>query len=156
MSAQMRPQALAVQARPMTQADLPEIMAIEQQAYEFAWTEAVFSDCLQVGYCCWVFVEGAALRGYAIVAVALDEAHLLNLCVHPLWQNRGIGRTILLHVLELARTHGACRVFLEVRPSNDAAVHLYYDLDFYLIGRRRAYYPAADGREDALVLSRSL
>ena len=58
-------------------------------------------------------------------------------------------------VIEAIR-HGAVRVFLEVRPSNPAAIALYHDEGFNEIGRRPRYYPAHDGREDAIVMAREL
>jgi ribosomal-protein-alanine N-acetyltransferase len=53
-------------------------------------------------------------------------------------------------------SHGAARMFLEVRPSNVAARALYERTGFQPIGRRPRYYPARDGREDAIVMSAEL
>jgi ribosomal-protein-alanine N-acetyltransferase len=47
-------------------------------------------------------------------------------------------------------------VFLEVRPSNPAAIRLYQSHGFAQIGVRRGYYQALDGREDAVVLRKVL
>jgi len=142
--------------RPMTEADLPRVMEIERAAYEFPWTEGIFRDCLRVGYCCWVLEEAGRLRGYGIMSVGAGEAHLLNLCIAPEAQRRGLGRRLLRHLLALARYHGAATVLLEVRKSNRRALRLYRGMGFREIGLRRGYYPAAQGREDALVLARRL
>ena len=154
MSAVPEPRPLRV--RPMTEADLPRVMEIERAAYEFPWTEGIFRDCLRVGYCCWVLEEGEAIRGYGVMSVGAREAHILNLCIAPPVQRRGLGRRLLRHLLALARYHGAATVFLEVRMSNRAALRLYRAMGFREIGLRRNYYPAARGREDALVLARPL
>ncbi len=146
----------AVRVRPMTEADLVTVMAIERAAYEFPWTEGIFRDCLRVGYCCWVLEEAGAVRGYGIMSVGAGEAHLLNLCIAPEVQRRGLGRRLLRHLLALARYHGASTVLLEVRKSNRRALRLYRGMGFREIGLRRDYYPAAQGREDALVLARRL
>ena len=146
----------AVRVRPMTEADLVTVMAIERAAYEFPWTEGIFRDCLRVGYCCWVLEEAGVLRGYGIMSVGGGEAHLLNLCIAPEVQRRGLGRRLLRHLLALARYHGASTVLLEVRKSNRRALRLYRGMGFREIGLRRDYYPAAQGREDALVLARRL
>lgn len=142
--------------RPMREADLPAVMAIEQRAYAFPWTQGVFRDCLLANHPSWVLVEGGHIIGYAVLSVAADEAHVLNLCTSPDMQGRGHGRRLLRALLQLARGRGAHRVFLEVRPSNAPAIALYHDEGFNEIGRRPRYYPARDGREDALVMALEL
>ena len=142
--------------RPMREADLPAVMAIEQRAYAFPWTQGVFRDCLLANHPSWVLVEGGHIIGYAVLSVAADEAHVLNLCTSPDVQGRGHGRRLLRALLQLARGRGAHRVFLEVRPSNAPAIALYHDEGFNEIGRRPRYYPARDGREDALVMALEL
>ena len=66
--------------RPMREADLPAVMAIEQRAYAFPWTQGVFRDCLLANHPAWVLVEDGHVIGYAVLSVAADEAHVLNLC----------------------------------------------------------------------------
>lgn len=144
------------QLRPMRVTDLTEVMLVERAAYAFPWTEGVFRDCLRVGYCCWVLVNDGELAGHAILSVAAGEAHLLNLCVAPSMQTRGHGRGLLDHMLGVARAHGARRVFLEVRPSNPVAARLYERAGFARVGLRKDYYPDVDGRENAIVMSRTL
>ena len=142
--------------RPMREADLPAVMAIEQRAYAFPWTQGVFRDCLLANHPAWVLVEDGHVIGYAVLSVAADEAHVLNLCTAPEVQGRGHGRRLLRALLQLARGRGAQRMFLEVRPSNGPAIALYHDEGFNEIGRRPRYYPARDGREDALVMALEL
>jgi ribosomal-protein-alanine N-acetyltransferase len=69
---------------------------------------------------------------------------------------RGVGRQMMKLLLERSRQAGMGEVFLEVRPSNMHAIALYQSLGFVEVGRRKAYYQAADGREDALVLKLQL
>ncbi|HXH03069.1 MAG TPA: ribosomal protein S18-alanine N-acetyltransferase [Candidatus Competibacteraceae bacterium] len=142
--------------RAMRYTDLPAVMAIERRAYPFPWSEAVISDCIRVGYRCRVLERGRAILGYGILSIAVGEAHVLNLCVAPEYQGQGLGRRILEHLMEQARQGGARTVFLEVRPSNGVAVHLYRSAGFCEVGLRRGYYPAVHGREDALVMAREL
>ena len=81
------------------------------------------------------------------------EAHILNLCIHPELQRRGYGRQ-LLHALCLrAEALGVERAFLEVRPSNSAAINLYCSAGFEQIGVRPSYYQADGGREDAVIFA---
>jgi len=142
--------------RPMTAADLPEVLAIEQRVYEYPWTEGIFRDCLRAGQCCWTIRESSILVAYGVMSVAVGESHLFNLCVDPDYARQGYGRGLLEHLQGLALRHRATVMFLEVRPSNRAAVGLYRDNGFAEVGLRRGYYPAKKGREDALVMAREL
>jgi ribosomal-protein-alanine N-acetyltransferase len=134
--------------------DFETVLAIERRAYPFPWTEAIFRDCLRVGYSCWTAECSTGVVAYSILSIAAGEAHLLNLCVDPERLREGIGRRLLRHALRLAREHGADTLFLEVRPSNDPAIQLYRNAGFVEVGTRRDYYPAGGfKREDALVLA---
>lgn len=140
--------------RPMTASDLPEVLDIERVSYDFPWNQGIFEDCLSMGYRALVVNEGAtAIRGYGLMSVAVGEAHLLNLCVAPLCRRTGMARYLLGQLIESARRDDAYVMFLEVRPSNRAALALYHQAGFATLGRRRAYYPAINGREDAVILS---
>ena len=140
----------------MTAADLDTVVAIEDSIYPHPWTRGNFADSLLAGYHCWIVERGGGVSGYTVVMIAAGEAHLLNLSVAAPWQGRGAGRELLNFALKLARDYGALRILLEVRPSNPAAIALYSSAGFAEIARRRGYYPAGSGREDALVLQLSL
>lgn len=136
--------------------DLPALMRIENEAYEFPWTEGIFRDCLQAGYECWVLEDGGTLLGYGVLSAAAGEAHILNVCVAAAHRGRGLGRLLVRRLLDLARWHRAHQVFLEVRPSNPNAIALYHSEGFNEIGLRKSYYPARKGREDAIVMGLEL
>ncbi len=142
--------------RPMEEADIHEILAIERAAYPYPWTETIFQDCLRVGYCCWVFERDGLICAYGVMSVAVGESHILNICVHPDSQGNGLGRDILDYLLNIARKHKADMIFLEVRPSNAIAKQLYFGAGFDEVGIRRNYYPTETGREDAVIMARSL
>ena len=142
--------------RAMRLADLPHVMAIERRSYEFPWTEGIFRDCIRAGYYCCLLEADDEARGYGIMAVAAEEAHVLNLCVDRAMQGRGLGRVLLDHLTARAKSGGAFRMLLEVRVSNAAALSLYESAGFVEIGMRRNYYPGRGGREDAIVLSKVL
>lgn len=132
--------------------DVDAVIAIEKEVYSHGWTTGIFNDCIRVGYSCWVLeAEGAGIIGYGVMSVACGEAHILNVSVHGDYQRQGYGRRILNHLLDLARKNLAEAAFLEVRPSNRGAIHLYESEGFKQVGLRRDYYPATHGREDALV-----
>ncbi|OIQ95734.1 mycothiol acetyltransferase [mine drainage metagenome] len=141
---------------PMRAADLDQVMAIERRIYDFPWTRGNFADSLASGYNAWLLLENGTLAGYAVMMVVPDEAQLLNISVAPECRRAGYGTALLLHLVAQARAHGAKRLLLEVRPSNVAGLALYHRHGFLRIGLRRGYYPAAQGREDALVLAKDL
>ena len=149
MSAVLSPR---LEVRRMLRADLSAVHAIEEASYPFPWSRGIFADCLRVGYRCHVLTEDDVVRGYAIVSYALEESHLLNLCIHPERRRGGLAGMMLEHLLREARLASASRMFLEVRPSNRAAVGLYKRFGFRIIGRRPGYYPEEGGREDAVVM----
>ena len=149
-----------IAVRAMVAADVPAVEAIEKQAYPAvqAWSEGIFRDCLRVGYLCQVLEVDAEPAGYGILSIAAGEAHLLNVCVAPVRQGRGLGRLLVEHFLDLADRYKAHTVYLEVRPSNTPARALYKSLGFRRIGVRKCYYPVAPGepREDAIQLARDI
>ncbi|HWU52598.1 MAG TPA: ribosomal protein S18-alanine N-acetyltransferase [Tahibacter sp.] len=142
--------------RPLRLEEVADVAAVEARAYEFPWSEGIFRDCLRAGYNCWVLVREQAIIGYGVLSVAAGEAHVLNVCVAPEAQGEGHGRRLMRRLMDLARWHGAERIFLEVRPSNPRAMQLYHTLGFNEIGRRPNYYPARNGREDAIVMALEL
>ena len=146
----------AIRLRPMVSADLGEISRIEKRASISPWTKGVFKDCLNVGHCCQVLECHGQVIAYGIVSVGAGEAHLLNLCVSPDWQGRGLARRLLEKLMGLAELYGAQTLFLEVRPSNTKARQLYHTSGFCEVGTRRNYYPAINGREDALIMALDL
>ncbi|RMD68263.1 MAG: ribosomal-protein-alanine N-acetyltransferase [Gammaproteobacteria bacterium] len=139
----------------MEEEDLPQVLAIDAEAYEFPWSRRIFLDCLEAGYHCRVFKQWQTILAYGVMSVAASEAHILNLCVRPAYQRRGLGRRMLAHLLDIARREGAEIVLLEARISNKVAIHLYTRMGFREVGMRKNYYPSRGGREDAVVLMRS-
>ncbi len=149
-------QDLPTSIRPMTVDDVPAVAAIEGRAYEFPWSENIFRDCLRAGYTGVVCEQYGVLVAYGMLSCAVGEAHLLNLCIEPELQGKGLGQRILEVLIERAKAQGAARMYLEVRPSNYAAQHLYYKYGFNEVGMRKNYYRARKGREDAVVFAKQL
>ena len=141
---------------PMSLGDLDAVLAVEQRAYAFPWTRGNFSDSLASGYSAWLMRDGEGMLGYSVMMLVLDEAHLLNISIVPERQRAGFGSVLLEHLFEVARSQGAARMLLEVRPSNLSARAFYDRHGFVGIGERPGYYPAHKGREAALVMLRNL
>jgi len=137
--------------------DIAAVVGIEREAYAFPWSEGIFRDCLTTGYICRVLESELGVLGYGIMSVGVGECHILNLCVRKDMQGRGLGGSLLSHMLQLAKRHKGRIAFLEVRKSNRHAFMLYHRLGFNEIGTRENYYPAPNGvREDAIVLAKIL
>ncbi|MGA8261512.1 MAG: ribosomal protein S18-alanine N-acetyltransferase [Arenicellales bacterium] len=140
----------------MSERDIERVLDIERAAYDFPWSGAIFSECMNAGYICRVCWDNAALVGYGIMSIGAGECHVMNLCVDPEQHGNGYGSLLMTDLLAIARRSHAQIAFLEVRISNQRAHLLYRHLGFNEVGIRRNYYPARKGREDAYVLARTL
>ncbi|MDG9882903.1 ribosomal protein S18-alanine N-acetyltransferase [Pseudomonas sp. GD04058] len=141
--------------RRMTEADLDAVLKIEYAAFSHPWTRGIFLDGLK-SYEIWLMFEGEQQVGHGVINVIIDEAHLLNITVKPESQGRGLGLRLLEHLMKRAYELNGRECFLEVRASNQSAYRLYERYGFNEVGRRRDYYPAPGGREDALVMACTL
>lgn len=142
--------------RAMTLEDVDAVLAIEQAVQAYPWTRGNFTDALDYGYVCRLDEVDGGIRGYAVLRPVLDEAELLNIGVAAGQQRKGLGRAMLLEMLDLACERNMLRMFLEVRASNAAALALYRSSGFGVIGVRRGYYTNASGSEDAITMACNL
>ena len=140
--------------QPMSEPDVDDVLVLEESVYPHPWSSGNFLDSFASAYQAWVLRDQAGqLLAYYLLMPMVDEAHLLNLAVSPDMQGCGLGRFMLDQMLACARGLGMESVLLEVRPSNTRALEVYRRYGFSQIGRRKAYYPAANGqREDAIVM----
>lgn len=141
---------------PMTEARLDEVVAIERRAYAHPWTRGNFADSLRSGYQAQMLCAGATVIGYFVAMRGVDEVHLLNITVAPECQGQGWGRAMLDALALWSRAQGAQWLWLEVRTSNVRAQEVYLRYGYRRVGERKHYYPAAQGREDAIVMSYKL
>lgn len=142
---------------PLHPSHLPQVLAIEHRAYPFPWSEGIFNDCYRAGYSSWVLTNTLGeVVAYALMSMAVGEAHILNLCVAPEHQRQGLARVLLEHLLRLARSAHTTIMLLEVRKSNRAAQRLYEGYGFQRLHVRKGYYPGHEGREDAIVMGLDL
>jgi [ribosomal protein S18]-alanine N-acetyltransferase len=141
---------------PMQQENLAAIHRIETDVYEYPWSEGNLRDSMAAGYECLTYRHAGTLVGYAVMMISLDEAHILNLSIARSFQRQGFGQSLLDRLCAMARARAVRRMLLEVRPSNTAARGLYARNGFTEVGIRRGYYPAREGREDAIILERRL
>lgn len=142
--------------REMTEADIKLVTDIEKQATQFAWSHKNFSDCLVADYPAWVLCEASTIVGFTIVQKIVDELHLLNICIKQSVQGKGLGRQLLNHIMSYAEEESCKTILLEVRASNQRAQALYLKNGFNEMSLRRDYYPAEQGREDAVLMAKEL
>lgn len=135
--------------------DLDSVVALEQQTFSHPWTRALYSDAL-TSYECWMMHVDQQHVGHGVISQIVDEAHLLNIAIAVEQQGKGFGLQLLEHLMQRASQRGCVECFLEVRASNLSAYGLYERFGFNEIGRRRDYYPTAEGHEDALVMACTL
>ena len=150
------PVANLARVRVLQLSDLPRILPLENAAYDFPWSEAIFRDCFNAKYTGLAIEIQGTFLGYGMLSVAAGEAHILNVVVDVNQRGRGLGKKLVKRLIDQARWHRVERIFLEVRGSNNIARHLYSGLGFLEIGLRKSYYPGRQSREDAVVMSLQL
>lgn len=138
--------------RPMTAADIDEVLEIERLCFPTPWSREAFRIEIEQNRCAHYFVAVCQdkIVGYGGMWVIIDEAHITNVAVHPSYRGRGIGEAIMRSLIEAAISLGAVRMTLEVRVSNKIAQNLYEKLGFRAVGIRKRYYSNND--EDALIM----
>ncbi len=143
-----------LQIFPMTSSDIDEVMKIEEVSYPCPWIRKHFESELDNSIS-FMFVgktlhEGALkLVSYTVFWLVCDEAHILNLSVHPCFRRTGFGTTMIAFAMAYMKEMGIGLAYLEVRKSNMPAIDLYKKMSFKKIGERKRYY---ENKEDALVM----
>jgi len=136
----------------MKESDLEEILVIEKVSFADPWSRRLFKETLSFPQSVNFVLQGAAgtLLGYIDFYLIAEEAHMLNLAIHPGWRKMGLATQLLDHALGFLKRKNAAGFFLEVREGNLDAIRLYRKFGFELIGRRKRYYVKTN--EDALVM----
>ena len=142
--------------RQMALEDISAVIQLENEVYQFPWTDQIFKDCIRVGYDCWLAHLGNTIVAHAVISIAAGESHILNLSVTRDHQGKGIGKQFIQFLLNIARNKRAQIMMLEVRPSNIRAINCYSSAGFNEIGCRKDYYPAPNGKEDALLFAKQI
>lgn len=144
------------QVRPMTAADLPRVLEIEQVAFKNPWSADLLRRELGHDWSTILVAEEPGPRGqmtllgFVIFWVVHDELHVLNVATAPEHRCRGVARLVLQAALDHGRRKRCTLATLEVRRSNGAALGLYRDFGFRPVGIRPNYY--VDEGEDAIVM----
>jgi ribosomal-protein-alanine N-acetyltransferase len=140
----------------MQQADLAGVQRLEAVSQPLPWPLWLFRRQLRSGASCWVLEADGEIAGFGIVAIKKHRAHIMNMCVARGYRRRGLGRRIMLHLLDVARHRHCKAAWLEVRRSNRPAVLLYRKLGFRTRQICKGYYPTRRGKLNGAVMARPL
>jgi len=133
--------------RLMEDSDLCWVLSTEERAYQFPWSQQGFENSLEQGLNYIMCSDTHHALGYICVLTVLDEAHILNFCVSPSVQKKGVGKAALIQLKDKLKDSGFKIVFLEVRESNQAAQRLYECSQFRVDGKRHGYYKSIEWNE---------
>ena len=141
--------------RKLTKQDLDQLMVIEAEVFSLPWSRESYETELKNQFATYLACDWEGqLAAYIGMWTVFEEAHITNLAVNPKFRGRGLGRVLMLEEEKLARSKGATRIILEVRPSNCKALVLYRGLGYLPVSVRKEYY--ADNGEDAMVMIKHL
>ncbi len=161
MNAILKPKTMPeLEFQPLTADWLDRVLQIENAVYPHPWSRTNFEDSIKTGYQMQVLTTpDADILGYFIAMNGFEEVHVLNITVAEPYQRQGWARVMLDALAVWSRGQGAQWLWLEVRGSNERALHVYKAQGFKLVSVRQDYYPKgpkANGREDAIVMSLKL
>ena len=149
----MRGIILGVTVRPMTEADLDQVMELEKAIFASPWRRSFFlSDINRPQGLSVVVEDEGVILGYA-VAWGTEETHLANLAVSEDERGKGIGGRLLDEVIAFAQRSRAESIYLEVRVSNTIARKFYSEREFVPTYMRKGYY---ENGEDAVIMEREV
>ncbi len=139
--------------RPMTLADVEQVVAIDQVSFSLPWPQRSFHFELTDNPAarCWVAEVDRRIAAMLVGWLIVDEIHIATIATHPNFRQQGIGEKILALALQVAQEEGALGSFLEVRAGNTAALKMYYKFGYAESGRRTGYYK--DNGEDAILMT---
>ena len=140
--------------REMETQDLDEVLDMEKVSSLTPWSRNLFIDEMRQpwAHCYITKGEGAPkgqVRGFICFRNIGQESELLNICVHPLHRQIGIGRRLMEFYIDFCRGRGIKTFYLEVNISNHSAIHLYQSFTYLSTGMRKKYY---QGKTDALLM----
>jgi len=136
----------------MDRSHIHEIAQIERECFSDPWSEAALEEELYNPLASFIVAQrpDGAVLGYAGLHAVLDEGYIANIAVREDYRGQGIADDLLDVFVRFGREKLAF-LTLEVRPSNEPAIQLYYKHGFAQVGRRKDYY--RDPKEDALIMT---
>ncbi|MFV0517945.1 MAG: ribosomal protein S18-alanine N-acetyltransferase [Aminipila sp.] len=141
--------------RPAQERDVKQMAELEIMCFAEPWSEdSLMSEIRDNDRALYIIAEiDDNVVGYAGLWAILDEGHITNVAVNPLYRQKGIGKAIVATLLEVAEENGLTCFTLEVRESNLIAQNLYQQFGFKSAGIRKGYY--LDNGENAIIMWRT-
>jgi ribosomal-protein-alanine N-acetyltransferase len=134
---------------------LGQIIEIEKLSFQSPWSINAFQSELKNPVSnLWALTSDNILLGYVCFWMFDSEIQIINIAVHPHKRGQRLGYHLLTAIIETSISHGMRNIWLEVRPSNLAAMRLYRKFGFQEVGRRPRYY--TDTNEDAILMALEL
>ncbi|ATF11026.1 ribosomal protein S18-alanine N-acetyltransferase [Brevibacillus sp. HB1.2] len=145
-------QPIDLEYRYMTMQDVGAVAELERLAFTTPWPHDAFVNELTRNPNARYVVVAHQNRviAYCGMWIVIDEAHITNIAVHPLYRGKKVGLALMIKMMGVAKMQGAHSMTLEVRPSNTVARNMYIKLGFKEHGRRKGYY--SDNNEDAIIM----
>ena len=132
-----------------------DIAELEKLCFSSPWSrEAIISSASLPIAVYLVALTDGVVSGYAGMYAVDDCGQINNIAVSPDHRRRGVGSSLISALVSAAGERGLCRLTLEVRRSNNAAVRLYEKNGFYRVGVRPGYYSAP--KEDAILYDKDI
>lgn len=129
---------------------------LQTACHSYPWSRKVFLDCLSEPYFAEQLYEDDRVVGYFVGLQVSVEATLMDIGIDPDHRQKGLGKALLKRFLLLCNEKQLSEVWLEVRLSNEHAIGMYKNMGFVVVEQRKGYYPASDGKEDALIMKLEL
>ncbi|WP_455714931.1 ribosomal protein S18-alanine N-acetyltransferase [Anaerosporobacter sp.] len=139
------------QIRMMEEGDLEQVTQIEKNIFSDPWSKQSFMDSLNQDMCIYLVVhKQEEIVAYCGLYVIQDEGQITNVAVKENYRNAHVATVMLRELIKRAKDKGACNFTLEVRASNNPAIHLYEKLGFKNVGTRKRFYEKPV--EDAVIM----
>ena len=118
MSTQSK-QEVRVHIRWMIRRDMPEVLAIEEDSFEFPWSEEEFLRCLRQRNCIGMVAEhDERVVGFMIYELNKTRIHVLNFAVARDHRRLGVGKQMISKLIGKLSSQRRARIILEVRETN--------------------------------------
>ncbi len=146
-----RKQCVQVHIRWMIRRDMPEVLQIEEQCFEFPWSEEDFIRCLRQRNCIGMVAEyDERVVGFMIYELHKSRLHILNFAVSPDCRRHAIGDQMIAKLISKLSSQRRNRIMLEVRETNLDAQLFFRTSGFRAISVLRDFYD--DTTEDAYLM----
>ena len=145
---------IAVVIREITSPDIKTIANIAAEIMPHAWSETTFLDCLKPEYHNVLIEADEQIIGFLVIKIQFGESELMSIGVAKEFQKQGYAKQLMQYLFNYCAGKNISNILLEVRASNSSAINFYMKNGFKKIDVRTGYYPAGQGREDALIFQR--